>query len=484
MDPSISAATLDAVREALSKPVANGSDLAKATATTPGISTSSLLYGYNLEAPAKTLVPILTPLRNRLPRKGGGHGTAVEWKAVTAINTTNLDPGVAEGSRGTVPSISTATFSAGYRTLCFPGEVTLQSIWAAREFDDALNRGTVTTLQTTMLGEELILLGGNKTAIGKPASVAFVDTDADASGSLTYSTTYYYAVSALTLQGWNAGRTGIVAAADAIGETDARTGNHGTTASGAGSDSTTISWPAVRGASAYNVYVGTTSTCYYRATVTGNTYTLASAPSNTGHLPNAADQTASATVFDGIIPQLEAAGSGAYFKDLAGAKLTPDNAGGVVEIDAMLKAIWDTARLGPKTILVSSQEALSITKAYLTTGATGALRVVPTVGANGLLTAGFFVASYLNKYVPAQPVVSIEVHPNMPPGKIVAIIETLPSWYPDANVSGVFEVDVRQEYTQYDFAFTQLKREFGVYVDEVLKCYLPAACGVITGIGA
>src|ERR1035437_7097650 len=101
MDPSISAATLDAVREALSKPVANGSGLAKATATTPGVSQASLLYGYSLEAPAKTLVPILTPLRNRLPRKGGGHGTAVEWKAVTAINTTNLDPGVAEGSRGT-----------------------------------------------------------------------------------------------------------------------------------------------------------------------------------------------------------------------------------------------------------------------------------------------------------------------------------------------------------------------------------------------
>jgi hypothetical protein len=93
------------------------------------------------------------------------------------------------------------------------------------------------------------------------------------------------------------------------------------------------------------------------------------------------------------------------------------------------------------------------------------------------------VATYLNKYCPSTPIVEIEVHPNMPAGKIVATLDALPGWYPDNNVSGVFEVDVRQEYIQYDFAFTQLQREFGVYVDEVLKCYLPAGCGVITGIG-
>ena len=127
-----------------------------------------------------------------------------------------------------------------------------------------------------------------------------------------------------------------------------------------------------------------------------------------------------------------------------------------------------------------------MTAAVLTAGTTGALRVVatPAPGGNGLLQAGFFVASYLNKFCPNQPVVEIEVHPNMPAGKIVATLDALPAWFPQNNIDGVFALDVRQEYVQYDFAFTALQREFGVYVDEVLKCYLPAGCGVITGISA
>jgi hypothetical protein len=485
MDPSISQATLDAVRAALLAPV-SGNMLAKASETTQGITTTTGMYGYNLEAPAKTLVPILTPLRNRTPRKGGGHGTAVEWKAVTNVNATNLRPGVAEGSKGTVPSITFQTYSAGYRTLGFPGEVTMQAIWASQEFDDALNRGTVTTLQTTMLGEEQTILGGNKTAIGKPSTLTFADTALATDGTLTPDATAYFGVSALTLQGKISGSTGIVSVVDAADETDVCTGNHAATTYDLGSTATIVHWPAVRGAVAYNVYVGTTSTLYYRATVTANTYELLTTPSDTGHLPNAADQTADDTVFDGIIPQLEVAGSGAYFVDMAGTALTSDNAGGVVQIDTMLKSLWDNARLSPSRLLVNSQEALTITQAVLTAGSTGAIRVMasPAPGGTGLLQAGFFVATYLNKFCPSQPVVQIEVHPNMPAGKIVAIVEALPAWYPNSNVSSVFELDVRQEYVQYDFAFTALQREFGVYVDEVLKCYLPAGCGVITGIAA
>jgi hypothetical protein len=483
MDPSISVQTLEAVRQALSAPMP-AMELAKATATTAGVQVGSLLYGYNLEAPAKTLVPILTPLRNRFPRKGGGHGTAVEWKAVIAVNATHLSPGVAEGSRGTTPSIGTATFSAGYRTLGFPGIVTMQAIWAGQDFDDALNRGTVATLQTTMLGEEQTLVGGNVTALGMPGALTFLDTVPAANGALTPSATYYYAVSALTLQGQINGAVGAVGApsADAIGESTARTGSHTCTGSGPGSTATILNWPAVRGAVGYNVFVGTTSTVKYRATVTANTYTLASAPSGTGNVPNAADQTADATVFNGVIAQIEASASGAYFLDAAGAKLTADNAGGVVEIDVLLKYLWDTARLGPRSLLVNSQEALTITKAVLTSGTTGAMRAVVTPGPGGTLQAGFFVDSYLNKFVPGGRIVSIEIHPNMPAGKIVAIVEALPAWFPNNNVASVFEVDVRQEYIQLDFAMTQLQKEFGVYVDEVLKCYLPAGCGVITGI--
>ena len=43
-------------------------------------------------------------------------------------------------------------------------------------------------------------------------------------------------------------------------------------------------------------------------------------------------------------------------------------------------------------------------------------------------------------------------------------------------------MDVRQGYTQYNFAETDRTKRFGVYVTEVLKCYLPAAGGLIVGV--
>lgn len=44
----------------------------------------------------------------------------------------------------------------------------------------------------------------------------------------------------------------------------------------------------------------------------------------------------------------------------AGTQLTSSGAGSVVEIDAMLKAMWDNYRISPTVIYVNSQELKSI----------------------------------------------------------------------------------------------------------------------------
>jgi hypothetical protein len=490
MDAATNQATLAAIREALSGPATVApDDLAKATATTQGISTSTLDYGYNLEAPAKSLIPVLTPERNEIPRQTGGFGTGVNWKAFTGLNTTTLSPGVAEGGVGTVPSVTMTEFLASYKTLGFPGTVTYDAIMAAQKgrggsaFDDPFARGTLQTLQTTMLGEEATIIGGNVTALGAVGTLTYADTIAAASGVLTASTTYYYAVAALTLKGYMAQVTGH-ASTDAIGEGTGTTGSHATTGSGAGSTATIVNWAAKRGAVAYNVYSGTTATVYYAGTVTTNTWSQTALCPTTGNVPNSADQTADSLVFNGYIPTISLAANNGYFKDMAGGTLTADNAGGVVEIDTMLKSLWDNSRIGPEKLLVNSQEALTITKAVLTAGTTGATRVMvaPSPSGNGILQAGFFVASYLNKFAPTNPIVKIEVHPNVPPGTVIAVTKTLPGWFPNAEVSSVWTMDVRQEYTQYNFAETDRTKRFGVYVSEVLKCYLPAANGIIAGI--
>src|SRR5215831_4383893 len=60
------------------------------------------LQVYDLEAPAKLLYPVLTPLRNKIPRVGGGRGIQANWRAITGINTNKISAGLGQGNRGGV----------------------------------------------------------------------------------------------------------------------------------------------------------------------------------------------------------------------------------------------------------------------------------------------------------------------------------------------------------------------------------------------
>ena len=71
------------------------------------------LQAYNLEAPSKKLYPVLTPLRNMIPRIGGSFAIQADWKAVTNINVTNTRAGIAEGKRGGIITHSQSEYFAG-----------------------------------------------------------------------------------------------------------------------------------------------------------------------------------------------------------------------------------------------------------------------------------------------------------------------------------------------------------------------------------
>lgn len=475
----ITAETLAAISQALARGSLDADALAKAT-TTQGFSSTTAIEGYNLEAPSKSLFPVLSPLRNRIPRVTSKGGSAVHWKAITAINAAKLKAAVAEGVRNAVVSTTTEDKLQAYKSFGLDDSVTFEAQINARGFQDVRATSQANLLSAVMIEEEKLILGGNVTDIGKPASITAADTAADGSGSLTAATTYYYGVSALTLYGYLNGAAGrIGGTTDSPDESDARTGNHATTASGAGSDAIALSWPAVRGAAAYNVFAGATSTLKYVATVTANAYTLLAIPGS-GDPANTADQTGDALAFDGIIPQIAAATGGAYFKDLAGATLTSDNAGGIVEIDAMLKSLYDNARISPTAILVSSQESRNMALKVAIAASTTQVQLIQQVGADGTIQAGLTLTYYRNPYFGGRPIPVI-THPFHPAGLIQAIAEQLP--YANTNVPNPFELDVAQEYTSYDWALVQRKYEFGIYGREALKVYFPAGCGVIAGIG-
>src|SRR3954465_4580358 len=93
--------TLDMAKAALGAPMTE--ELAK------GVSVSTGLTYYDLQAPAKNLYPIYTPIRNRLPRvKRTNPGDAARWKAINSILGSGYDAmaWVPEGQRSGTMSYS------------------------------------------------------------------------------------------------------------------------------------------------------------------------------------------------------------------------------------------------------------------------------------------------------------------------------------------------------------------------------------------
>src|ERR1700750_1319446 len=83
------------------------------------ISTSTGLLAFDLQIPAKNLYPFVTPLRNSIPRVGGGTGTATNWRQVTALLGSGFDAmgWVPEGQRSGQMSYTTASKSASFVTI-------------------------------------------------------------------------------------------------------------------------------------------------------------------------------------------------------------------------------------------------------------------------------------------------------------------------------------------------------------------------------
>src|SRR4051812_32199541 len=84
--------TLELVKKAQQTP---SDEIAKS------INLATNLVAFDLQAPAKNLYPVNTPIRNMLPRVGGGTGKATNWRQVSAITGSGYDGSgwVPEGQR-------------------------------------------------------------------------------------------------------------------------------------------------------------------------------------------------------------------------------------------------------------------------------------------------------------------------------------------------------------------------------------------------
>ena len=189
--------TLDLAKAAQGNPITDDT-LAKAFSQS-GSATAGLTF-YDLEAPAKRLVPVQTPLRNRIPRVVGGRGIQANWRAITGINTQSISIGISEGNRGGVIATTVAEYFAAFRGLGLEDYVTFEADYAAEGFMDLKATAALGLLDSVMLGEEKVMLGGNTSmALGTTPTPTLADVSG--SGTLPANTALSVICVALTLDG-------------------------------------------------------------------------------------------------------------------------------------------------------------------------------------------------------------------------------------------------------------------------------------------
>jgi hypothetical protein len=475
-------------------------DLAKAGWTQPG-SFPGGIQNWDLEGPAKSLFPVLTPLRNRIPRIVAGVGVQANWKAITAINTANYEPGLPERLRGAVMTTATADYSAAFKTFGFDDNVSWEAYLSATGFMDLNARAQTNLLWALMLGEEAMDLGANTSlALGQGNQPTL--SDVGTGGTLAANTAYSVIVVPLSFAGLRAssvvnGVIGLVTVTNATGATFSYGGGSGrpstnrtiTTANdGNATHSIAAVTAAINGAFGYAWFFGTAGSEKLVAITTINSVVITAAAAGGAQAATAltADNSTNSLVYDGLLTQAFK-GNGSYVVTQAsgtagtGTPLTSDGVGGIVELDTALQWFWDNYRLSPSRIWCHSQERRNITKKTLANGASGAQRFVIQTE-QGNIKGGDLVTSYLNKFgMNGATEIPIATHPNMVPGTILFDTDTLP--YPLSDTPDVLVKKLRRDYNATMWTPTDRSYPFGVYADGVLQNYFPPAFGVITNIG-
>ena len=469
-----------------------------------GVTISSGLVAYDLQAPAKNLYPVITPLRNSIPRvRRLAPGDAARWKQVNSLTGSGFDAmgWIPEGQRSGTMSYSTSTKSASYVTIGEEDYLTFEAEAAAQGFEDENSMVTLRLLQKMMRKEEIGLLAGNASlALGTPTAPTLSASD---SGATLPSLTYSVIVVALTLEGWKNSSLAVgVATSQTITGADTKTftlkggsSNKSSNATQAITLGQTLfaSTPVISGAVAYAWFVGAVGSETLQAITTINSVAISAPLAGSRQAATAitADSSTNSLAFDGLLTQSLNPSNMAYVNSLAtgtagtGTTLTATGRGSVVEIDTMLQAMWDNYRISPTVIYVNSQELKNITNKVLGTGSSSLLRYSKdfTDGAPYAAIAGGTIEFYFNPYSSGGGVkMPIKVHPDLPAGTIIAYAENLPAWYQNNEVPNVAEVLTRRDYYRMDWPVRTRQREYGIYAEEVLAVYATFGLGVINNI--
>lgn len=436
-------------------------------AQTSGLFVSTGVQGVDLSG-LVSLVPVNVPARNNtsaFPRVIAGEGSqTATWRSLLNVNSSQTDAAVGVDYAGSLTILSEQDCFATYKPLAKAGRVTLDAVAVARNYADALAVSEIQTLNQLFIFQDLHIINGQAWALGTPAGpITF--TQATTGGTIAASTAVYVGVCARSGANYFIG-----------GGNSPALVNHVTTASTTSTNTVTASIPAVKGAVAYDWYVGTSSTQYYYTTTTVASATFTFVPTAAQALPTTlpllsstaapstaptADTSNSANWYNGVIASTlgdygstgpvtpgTGTGSGAVFIDNGGN--APALSGGGIDIlDTINDKIWANVQLSPTAYMVNSLQGDEISKLILAGGSSYTYLPPTDADARTNLAGGGFIGRYINRAAGGVPV-PIEVHPRVAPGTIIARTDRVP--FPGSNIGSVFEVRCQYDTMRFDYA--------------------------------
>jgi hypothetical protein len=519
MSSRLTKETLDLYKQIQAKPITDRGDFAKAQGWSQSGSQLTGLTSYDLEPLLGHLYPVITPLRDEIPRKTGGIGIQANWKAITAIDTAYGGVGVSEGNRGVAISQTITEYNAAFKGIGQDSFVTFEADWAAEDLFDAKGEAVMSMLNSLKIREEDIMLwGNNSTALGTTPTPTL--TDSATGGTLANSTAFNVYCVALTFEcyrdfGASVAKGLPLSGIRTLSDGTTETYNAGTaqksavatvTTSGSGSNAHSIAATvtAVPNAAAYAWFWGQAGSELLGAVTTINSVSITATATGTQNQSAGftSDLSRNSLVYDGILTQIfkattsfSATGvpivlptSGSIVQVQAtgtagtGTPLTANAGGYINEIDAILKAYYDNYKIGPDTMWVSSQENQNLRAKGLASSASQGNRFVFDMDSKGMIV-GNAVKAYINPFVSVgvDPVIAIKQHPTIPAGTILFTGKRIP--YPQQNVPAPLRYLARRDYYQLEYPQIRRKYEYGVYTDGVLQCYFPPLFAAITNIG-
>jgi len=450
---------------------------------------------FDLEAPSKLLTPRPTPLRNRIPRKKGV-GTSHRVKRILGYTGTgtggvgNTWPGITESTttafgsidfqRGPQISYAADDLVLPYNSYSLSDAVSFDANFSGLGYQDLRQLSSTSTLYATMLMEERMMLMARGTASGYSGALA-APTIASATGvAKTATETALPNAQYIVFVTANAGISSTGFGESIVSAQAAET------TTGTQVLQVTVANPVV-GALGYNLYIrsGAQAVATYQGTFQGLTARLVGGTSVTTantfvYSTNgaavtraAADTSAYATGYDGILPTVLGPNTG--FNNAINGAFSTSNPG--VEFQTVFANLYENVKADPDIVLLNGNDRKQLSDA-IKSGSNANYRLVINQPGESGTTYGSIVTGLQNEVT--GKAVDLMVHPWLPQGVAPVLSFTLP--IPDTEVSDVWANFLVQDYMGIQWPVTQFQYEFSTYFRGTFFCTAPAWNGAVSGI--